>query len=230
DFRVKECRDNLNSLDSCLSDILEDIKPLLSQGLPDLNIPILEPVLLETLEFAQQEGPVNIRARLKDVHVSGISNFTLQLLKTDLTNNEIKVKVHLPVLRVQGNYVLQGNLLLLPVTGEGPFRAVLRDINAALIGQIVVKDRGQGQQTLGVDNTRINFRLEKARVRLHNLFNGDELLGQTVNHFINNNDQLILNEVKPALSRDIALLIEGVLDSALSTLPAELLSLPADLL
>ncbi|RXG53196.1 hypothetical protein Avbf_11343 [Armadillidium vulgare] len=121
DFRVKKCRDNLNSLDSCLSEILEDIKPLLSNG----------------------------------------------------------------------------------------------DINSALIGQIVVKDRGQGQQTLGVDNTRINFRLEKARV--------------TVNHFINNNDQLILNEIKPALSRDIALLIEGVLDSALSTLPADLLSLPEDL-
>ena len=79
--RVRECRNQQQQLDVCLGRLLMDVRPLLRDGIPELNIPVLEPMNLDKLAFVQRDGPVNIRARFNGVLVGGFSNFTLEELR-----------------------------------------------------------------------------------------------------------------------------------------------------
>lgn len=53
-----------------------DLKPRLAVGIPELNIPPMEPLKLNNLAFDQGGGAVKVVSSFKDVEVSGLSNFS----------------------------------------------------------------------------------------------------------------------------------------------------------
>ena len=56
------------------------------------------------------------------------------------------------------------------------FFIITEDINARMTSSIILKNEN-GIDRLGVSDTKIDFRLGRARARLRNLFNGDQVLG-----------------------------------------------------
>ena len=65
-------------MESCVAESVEALKPYLMQGVPEYNIPSLEPLLLKELVAAQGTG---IRITAKNVHAFGASNFHVKKLK-----------------------------------------------------------------------------------------------------------------------------------------------------
>lgn len=49
-------------------------------------------------------------------------------------------------------------------------------------------------------------------MNFENLFGGDKLLGTTMNQFLNENWQDILNELKPVLRKAIAKIVKGIVN------------------
>ncbi|ROT83983.1 takeout precursor [Penaeus vannamei] len=92
------------------------------------------------------------------------------------------------------------------------------NIDASGVGKLSVQQGPDGQERLRVSDTRINF-IRDISLHLSNLFNGDPLLGETVNHFLNQNSQEVLRDVKPEVSRQLNVLIQRVMNDALSQLP-----------
>lgn len=56
-------------------------------------------------------------------------------------------------------------------------------------------------------------------LNLENLFNGDKLLGDNMNRFLNENWQDILAELKPSIIDAFTQIFSGIINSVFSRLP-----------
>nr|XP_027238475.1 protein takeout-like [Penaeus vannamei] len=187
-------------------------------GIPELGLPVLEPMQINNIVFRQGDGAVNVQAKFMQVKVQGLSNYTTSYVNADPQALTLSVGLMVPELRVAGLYDLKGQVIVFPVTGSGTFWTNLYNIDASGVGKLSVQQGPDGQERLRVSDTRINF-IRDISLHLSNLFNGDPLLGETVNHFLNQNSQEVLRDVKPEVSRQLNVLIQRVMNDALSQLP-----------
>lgn len=135
-----------------MTNSIEALKPKLAEGIPELNVPSLEPLLLGDLLLGDnnQNGLV-ITAREVDAY--GASNFKIKrlewvicklnprtVLKPDLClhrrvveyGRSYKFLLLLPQLNVSGDYDISGRILLLPINGAGKFRGNFSEYDAAV--------------------------------------------------------------------------------------------------
>lgn len=56
-------------------------------------------------------------------------------------------------------------------------------------------------------------------LHLENLFNGDRLLGDTTNRFLNENWRDVYSEMRPALAKTIAVMNKSVVKPVLDKIP-----------
>lgn len=62
---------------------------------------------------------------------------------------------------------------------------------------------------------------------LENLFNGDKLLGDTTNRFLNENWSDVINELKPALRNAVGIITGSVIKAVFDKFPYEDFWLPS---
>lgn len=60
------------------------MRPYLAQGLAELNVPALEPLLIEQLGMDNDAGAVRIKARFSDILAKGSSNYTIKEVRSDV--------------------------------------------------------------------------------------------------------------------------------------------------
>lgn len=75
----------------------------------------IEPMKIERIKILQGEGPVSVNASLTKVRVQGFS-------KVKVTENQVSSKdygwvttIKLPKMRLEGNYHMQGRILVIPL-------------------------------------------------------------------------------------------------------------------
>lgn len=73
--------------------------------------------------------------------------------------------------------------------------------NVRLNGRTVDRD---GQQYVKFDSLTMKVIVGNARFQLENLFNGDPVLGQLGNQFINENSKLFVDEMIPGFEKNLA--------------------------
>ena len=54
---------------------LDDLRPLMLTGIPELGLPRTEPMNVDVITFNQGQPPVKISATFSNVVVTGLSNF-----------------------------------------------------------------------------------------------------------------------------------------------------------
>lgn len=76
DGPIRRCNAaNSNTLNKCLRLIVQDLRPKLRTGIPELNLPPLDPLHLRTVQFQHGTGPIKIIATFKNVEATGLGVF-----------------------------------------------------------------------------------------------------------------------------------------------------------
>lgn len=78
-----------------------------------------------------------------------------------------------------------------------------------------------------VDKSKFTFTYEKAYIELTNLFN-DETISDTMNIFLNENSNLIVDELKPGMADAFKLISYSVINNVFNKIPYDDLFLPSD--
>lgn len=68
----------------------------------------------------------------------------------------------------------------------------------------------------------IIFDVGQMRIHLSNLFNGNEVLANSLNSFLNENDKEIIAELRPDLEQGLAVIFHGLWNKFFSKLPTRL--------
>lgn len=77
----------------------------------------------------------------------------------------------------------------------------------------------KGREYLQFTDVKLDFTTTRLHMQFTNLFNGDKLLGESTNKFLNENWSDILNELKPVLKKAIGNIINGVVGPFFAKFP-----------
>lgn len=78
---VKQCHEGDPQLIQCFIGALHHLRPYLATGIPEIELPSVEPFLMDELSLSLTSGPNGYKVTLKDIDVYGASNYTVETMK-----------------------------------------------------------------------------------------------------------------------------------------------------
>lgn len=116
---VPICKQNDPNLDQCIINCLNELKPKLAIGIPEMRIYPFDPLTIEQTMFKTP----SMSATFIDNKLYKGQNFDLQALHFDVANNVLSMNVSYEELLHTGNYTLSGRLLAFQLNGRGRLEA-----------------------------------------------------------------------------------------------------------
>ncbi|KAJ8951215.1 hypothetical protein NQ318_010242 [Aromia moschata] len=200
---IKICKKNDPDLAKCIINSVYSLKPKLVEGIPELDVPSIEPLPLERVELRNGQSTSKIDANITNIQVWGPSSFEILELKPNVAKNRFAFKISIPHLYFEGDYDIDINFLLLKYKGQGKISGNFTDYKSSVLmkGHLIKLD---GQNHLEFDKFRINLVLGKNYFYLDNLFSQDVALHRATNDVVNENADLFANEVRPAIENALS--------------------------
>lgn len=208
---VHICRRNDPESGRCLRDTVEALKPRLKDGIPELNIPALEPFFIKEIAIIRGQNQ-NLKAYLRNINVYGISNFEITKLKVNAAKSTFRLGVKLPFLTLEGDYDIDARLLVVPIKGNGRFSANATNCEGQGILRGEIKTLDDGTRRLQINDITFYATIGDYQIKLENLFGGDPTLSDAVHEVLNQNK----DEFKAAATPFVQARVSEILGSVLN--------------
>ncbi|KAJ8921985.1 hypothetical protein NQ315_008622 [Exocentrus adspersus] len=197
--------------------LLELFRKQLIKGIPELNIPILDPLHINKIEFDVNHDSAKLKGNAEDITIKHISKFIIDKEKfTDLGNLKFKLDLNLtfPYIKVNGTYNINGTVgHTFRIHGNGPFRINLIDLKLGT--STVLKFNLPAR--LRVEQISVDVKLGKLQNNFENLMN-DKEVGELINKAISEMAPEALDilwpEIKPSVEAQIKKYINNILENA----------------
>lgn len=74
----------------------------------------------------------------------------------------------------------------------------------------IIQDAFTFQEVIHIDEMKVTFLVGSMRIHLDNLFNGNKVLGASLNMFLNQNAKEVISELRSDLERGLANIFTGI--------------------
>lgn len=195
--------------------LLEELRKRILRGIPELNIPILDPLHINRVDFDVQQQSLRFKGHLENVTVKHISKFNVaELALKDLNgwNFRLDLNITFPFLKGTGMYDFDGLVgKNFHVFGNGPFWVNLMDLSVQT--STVIKFE---LTRLRVTDMKINIKLRKLENYFDNLLN-DEETGQLINRMISKIApeaiDLLWPEIRQPIEKQVVNYVNAILEN-----------------
>ncbi|XP_073844537.1 juvenile hormone binding protein 1 [Musca autumnalis] len=201
---IKPCRRDDPELLKCFMNSLEHLKPYLAKGIPEIEVPSVEPFHMNELSLQLTDGPQGYKINLKDMEVFGASNFDVKSMKLSENGEPFTAQIVMPKLKIESKYKSSGVLLIIPASGGGDFHAVFEGCVANLTGKVSTPVR-KGMTFMHLDAFSMTLDVEKATMSISNAFNNNRILLEATNLFLRENARIVLEAMQPQLHKKLAM-------------------------
>lgn len=116
---TKTCdQSNPRSMCICIKKSILKLRSNLDNGMPLLNIPSLDPLLVSEINISLESG-LNVEAIFRNVTIRGFSKFRLRSVRCDALSDKFQMKIWIPELIINADYDIKGKVMMLPIKGNG---------------------------------------------------------------------------------------------------------------
>ncbi|XP_037721611.1 protein takeout [Drosophila subpulchrella] len=208
---LKVCHRDSPDLNTCARESYEALRPRLMEGIPELYIPSMEPLIVPQVKMDQDSGAIYLHSVYRNVKVTGISKHTVNELRLEPSKLKFIVSLTFPKLHMESDYSIKGKIMMMPLLGDGHCKVDLVNITmrTELIGQEYKKN---GANYLKINNVKVKYELSDVHIHLDNLFNGDKALGDRMNEFLNENWKALAEEVRPLMTKALVDILRASVD------------------
>ncbi|RZB45738.1 JHBP domain containing protein, partial [Asbolus verrucosus] len=189
--------------------------------IPEMNVDAFEPLLLDKVSVSKGSGAITLTGGLFNLIVAGPSNSTPTYTEFDIANKKWNFGLDLPLLNIESQYNLKGKILVLPLVGHGACDLRLSEVQTKITTNISFPII-EGREVVKIDTMHVAFKVGGMKVKLHNLFNGNKILGQTVNQFINQNALEIVGELEDSIGESLAAIFTDIMNNVYTKMPTDL--------
>ncbi|XP_013098262.1 protein takeout [Stomoxys calcitrans] len=200
---IKPCHRDDPDLLRCFMNSLEHVKPYIAKGIPEIELPSVEPFKMDELGLQLTDGPQGYKITLKNIEVFGASNFAVKSMKLSENGEPFKATIFMPKLKIEAKYTSSGVLLIIPASGGGDFHAVFEGCKAEITGKVSTPVRN-GLTYLHVDALGIVLDMEKASMKISNAFRNNPILLEATNLFLRDNARIVLEAMQPQMQKKLA--------------------------
>ncbi|KAI4499772.1 hypothetical protein M0802_005028 [Mischocyttarus mexicanus] len=200
---IKICKRHDPNINECITDSINQLREKLAEGIPELDVPQIDPFTLNEIRLLRGPNAARLDINLTNFQVQGPSKFVIRDMKANTDDVSFTFKVSFPILNFKGKYQIDAKLLLLQLSGEGDVIGNFTNYDSSVILKANKIRRGNNEY-LNFERMKIKIIIGDAKILLTNLFNGDPILGKVSNEIINNNNVLLIEEIKPELEKSLA--------------------------
>ncbi|KOC69864.1 Circadian clock-controlled protein [Habropoda laboriosa] len=211
---------DLPQYDRCVLKQLNAITPYLAQGIPALKLPALDPLFLPSLTVDRNLEALKIKANMSQIRVYGATNFVIDDLKSNPNDLSVSLKVQLPHIHVNGDYDVQGRLLLLPLNGAGSFKGNFTDTEVRVNAQGKEVTDKKGVQRIDIDKLVTKIRVGHGNIKLK-APSQHTVAAEAAATFFNSNPRLVLDIASPIIEDTAATVSRALAARALGALTKE---------
>ncbi|XP_072381019.1 circadian clock-controlled protein daywake-like [Diabrotica undecimpunctata] len=216
---VEVCPRDNKEASECLTRNVKNLTPMLGKGIPELFIPPLAPLVLQSAEIATSPS---FTCSIKNAKVYHLDNWIIGNIFINFDTKSWGADVTFPVLEVESDYKMNGKILVLELNSEGKSRGNMTEVKTNIFVSFDVVTR-YGKEHLHITGTKIKMDIGKCAFEFDDLFKGNEDLTQRANQILNENYQVLLEEFSPVFEKIIATLTENVVESIYKKYPFDIL-------
>ncbi|KAJ0183380.1 hypothetical protein K1T71_001356 [Dendrolimus kikuchii] len=194
---ITKCKDADND---CILKSAKAVLPYMVEGIPEYGIPPATPIELKS--YSSQFDKFIFT--LTNVKVNGLDKTELIKIIRDPGASTIEVVLQAPIL-VKGNYEAHGELLSVPIEGNGDFEISVDNIvvDATLKIETLEKD---GNKYYKINDFTFKYEItdyNKLNIILNNLFDGDKEKAEPVNNIINSSKPILVAGIAEPIVKDV---------------------------
>ncbi|XP_076763287.1 circadian clock-controlled protein daywake [Xylocopa sonorina] len=193
---VKTCKRDNDDYSSCLRLAIQEAWPTFIQGLPDFDIPVLDPFYVDSHSIEYANGQLRGKLSATDVRTYGLAKARFLSVKPEINDDffRLEIDVELPKLLVDGDYKADGQLSTFKIGGSGFFNISMEDVRCTWdISGHVVDDRWV------VEHFKLAPTIGNLKVWFSDLFNGNEDLNRAALVFVNEYWPLVYRGMLPKM-------------------------------
>ncbi|RZF47841.1 hypothetical protein LSTR_LSTR013931 [Laodelphax striatellus] len=217
---IKPCPKDAN-FNKCALEHGKAAIPKILKGDGKYRIPNMQP--LEVEKIVVGDGPdskIGLQLVCEKCKFYGLEGVQLEDIKFDFEKKRVFLQGRVPKVQMKGKYKASGKVLVLPITGDGDADINLTNVGLKYNADFEVEKKN-GKDHLKLVNPVLDIETDGINFKLTNLFNGDKLLGDNMNTFLNENWKELLKEFGPAVSETLAQIITLIVNNIAELVPYE---------
>ncbi|CAG4921346.1 unnamed protein product [Colias eurytheme] len=213
-----QCKKNDPQIEKCILDAIDVLRPKLLGGIPEINVPALEPFNVPTLKLDRTATNLKLKATIKNMKAYGGSNFKIEKFNLNLNNKYLgEMKIVLPKLTVTADYDVRGSkILTLDISGKGKLRSNFTGIT------VVVKGAAKAVERDGVEYLQAEKIITKLKIGHGQLAVDDTerpVAATSAAAFFNASPGVVLDILNPLIEESSAAIFKAFFNKILSTIP-----------
>ncbi|KPJ16054.1 Circadian clock-controlled protein [Papilio machaon] len=213
---IKPCSISDPNLNQCIEKSIELAGPKFADGIPELGIAPLDPVQLGTVVV---DNPA-LKLTFSDTVVTGLRDFKVNSYKMNTDKGKAVLDFTANV-TLKANYVMDGQVLILPIRGDGQAKIKITNLN------IVIKyDYATTDGHWVVSGYKDSYKMDRAQFKFTNLFGGNKELANTIGNVINANWEPVIRDIAPVAFQNIIAACVNEAKKLFAAVPANQLLLP----
>ncbi|KAJ2951174.1 hypothetical protein O0L34_g5566 [Tuta absoluta] len=179
-----------------------------SQGYPEYGVDSSDPLPLDEIV-----GDLStLKFKFTNTTAVGIGKCDINKPNLDLDNSKLSFEMVCPDITMSGHYVISGQLLILPVEGDGDYSIISKKYVFTIDAELKQVQGSDGRQHLAVKNFKFTSDAQAPiTYDFKNLFNGQKDLAEGVLKFANENWKEVADFVQePVISTLLKRLVKNL--------------------
>ncbi|XP_015364140.1 PREDICTED: protein takeout-like [Diuraphis noxia] len=189
------------------------------KGDPKYRIPKLDPLVIPELTINQGTKQVGLTMSCKNCELHGLKETRFVRARVDEKKRHVEWDFELDQCMFLGKYSVSGQVLILPIKGDGDANITVNGITFTYLYDYNLVKRANERDYVDIVKSELKFDAKGMKLKLDNLFNGDKLLGDNMNLFLNENWQDLLKEFGPAIGDAFGTIMKNTLGSVSDLVP-----------
>jgi hypothetical protein len=221
---IKACVKSDPNINDCVIKHANEAIPHLVKGDRKYKIQVLDPFDVEELKILNDgPRPTGISITLKNAKVYGLKNIVMKKAIMNLDEKHNHFEVLTSKVQIIGQYEASGRILVLPISGNGNVTLTVENMYILFdeYWNLVPRD---GEIYLIRHNVTVTSRTPTGfRIHITNLFNGNKLLGDQTNAFLNENWKDAYKELSPTIFNVLSEIITSVISRISDVVPYDIM-------
>ena len=216
---LKDCLNEGKDLNTCLVEMAEKLRPFMKTGIPELNIPQTEPMVIEKIGFQLKSPLGTVDTEFTKNSVAGLSDHEVRKVEADKQARTLAVEIFIPRAQATGLYHMAGTLGPLELDETLPPAAYTSTFTGVLVSGVAKLAEQNGKLVI-VGDPEVEVNVNGLNVQMDNLFGGSANgLAKVVLKFVNKESDKFVKDFQPEIAKQVASLIKGFFNSALKNIP-----------
>ncbi|RZC36435.1 uncharacterized protein BDFB_009197 [Asbolus verrucosus] len=193
----KKCDRQQPDLKKCVLEAAQDGVSQLTKPFPKLNLPSLDPIEVKEMLVTSAGRTKNfaVDQHYKNCQVFGLNKGEIYKFEFDFEKRTLDAGATFPEIVMNCDYSFKGQVLLVPINGEGRSSIRLRNSNSTgLLEYEEVKRRRRTYPKFV--SIKLRSKPELVSFNFENLFNGDKAMSDNANKMLNDNWQELYEDVE----------------------------------